>query len=266
MEIPCVSCRQSLPLGATFCNACGRPVDADRDGIPDALGNMIAAKARAIVAEERRAEEEREADAQRQGELTNLVAEASKVELELAANARLPRTWLGSVAHGIRVITFSVLAGWLIFGVPLHLFVFGLIGRSPAGLLCPLQCDGCEAPGRVFASNYKGSWQSNKGRMGYALVCHHEAHDIETLTYFDVRSDPLNTELQPYIIHGITTFFAEGLILAVTLGVGFGVGNAGKRLRKWELQRKLLLTSQRTLAERRAALGEAVQDVATFRG
>lgn len=91
MHITCIRCNQALPIGATFCDACGQPVDADHDRLPDALGRMIEQKARAIVAEERRAEADA-AEAERHGRaLSELTAMVSAAEAALEGNLRLPR-------------------------------------------------------------------------------------------------------------------------------------------------------------------------------
>lgn len=267
MQIACVQCRQPLPIDATFCDACGRPTDADRDGVPDALGELIANKARAIVAEERRLDEERAAAKRSDERLVKLTAEASAIELALRANALLPRSWFGAFRRLSVVIAIGVAMVWLPFGTLFH-FLFGAISFSPAGpVLCPIHCEGCEGPGRAFAWNFKGSWKSEKGRMGYALVCHNKEHDIDKLEFTDVRSDPMNTKLQPYMIHGFVAYFVEGLVLAPGLGITLALLLAGKRRAAYDQERAELLDKQRRIAAERASLtGSPIPEVATFRG
>ncbi len=267
VQLSCVQCRQPLPNGATFCSACGRPVDADGDGLPDALGAMIEARARAVVAEERRKQEEAEAARARTALLTKLTADTAAAELALQANAKLPRSWLGAFRHLAVLTTISFFIGWLLIGPLLH-FVIGAIGVSPAGVvLCPSHCAGCDGPGRVFVWSYKGSWHSEHGRMGYALVCHNKLHDVEKLTWTDVRSDPINTELQPYMISGFTSFFVEGLVLSPTAGIAIALLFANKRRRRYDVERAELELQLRNLAAQRASLTDApVAAVATFRG
>lgn len=251
-------------MGATFCNACGRPVDADRDGVPDALNKLI--EERAVQAVERR-EQERAAAKEHQERLTRLTAETAAVELALKQNEVLPRSWFGAFRHLSAVIGIGVFMLWLPFGFLFH-FIFGGIGVSPAGpVLCPSHCDTCEGPGRAFAWNYKGSWQSNKGRMGYALVCHNKEINIDKLDWTEVRSEPLNTQLQPYMIHGVVAYFSEGLVLAPVIGITLGLALAGKKRVRYDAERVELLEKQRRLAEERASLTNGpVAEVATFRG
>lgn len=268
MQLSCVQCHQALPAGATFCSACGRPVDADRDGVPDALGAMIEAKARAIVAEDRKRQEDEEAAKKRTERLTRVTADVSAAELALAQNAKLPRSWFGAFRHITALATITSFIVWLLLGALLHLFVMGAIGYSPAGVvLCPSHCDGCEGPGRVFSWNYKGRWHSEHGRMGYALVCHNKAHDVDKLEWSDVRSDPLNTDLQPYMIGGFTSFFVEGFLLSPSIGLAFGLLYANKRRRAYDVEKLELEQKLRRLAAERASLSDdPVAEVGTFRG
>jgi hypothetical protein len=268
VEIPCVQCKTALPLHATFCNACGRPVDADKDGVPDAIGNLVEQKARAIVAEQRAADQAAE-EAKRRSELvTKLTAEQSAAELALEQNKRLPRSVFRAFTHLWGFYAVLIVIVWLIFGSLFHLFLFGAIGYSPAGVvLCSTHCEGCEAPGRVFSWNFKGSWKEKKGQMGYALVCHNDKLNVDKLDWTQVRNDPMNTTLQPYMIDGVWSYFVEGFVLAPTLGFVLAVTRAASRRRQWARDRVELERKLAALRAQRASLsGDPVPEVGTFRG
>ena len=264
MNLSCVQCQQQLPITATFCNQCGRPVDADRDGVPDALGNMIEAKARAIIAEEQRlrdavVERDRAAIA-----LKKLDEESTLLHTQIEGNARLPRSVGGALFHVAFVNTIMAAIVWLLIGVPVHLFLFALIDFSPAGVaLCSSACDGCSGPGRVYAWNYKGSWHTENGRMGYALVCHNREVDIDKLTTTQIRQQ--NEKLQPYMVSGVKAFFVEGLLLAVGIGLISGLFRARSRPSAYDAERAALQEKLRVNQAARAALGAPVAETTTFR-
>ncbi len=201
MKLACVGCGADLAANATFCNQCGRPVDADHDGVPDGLGRLIEEKAREIVADERRKEQ---AEKDRQLELAELQAmtvREAAIEVNLRDNAATPRAAVPLFLHILRWWALAIFALWIPFGFAPHA-ILSLVGYSPAGVvLCPLQCPECSGPGRSFMSNYKGSWHSEKGRMGQALLCHNPKYDADKLDYSKIRGE-LNDELQPYLVHG----------------------------------------------------------------
>jgi hypothetical protein len=254
-------------MTATFCNNCGRPVDADKDGVPDALGNMIEQKARAIVDEKERQREEAAARDKAAVALKKLEEERAKLEEQLKGNERLPRSWFGAFFHISMVTAIIFVFFWLTLGALVHLFLFGALEVSPAGpLLCPGHCDTCDGPGRVISYNYKGPWHSNNGKMGYAFICHNKEYNVEGLSPSDVRSEPLNTKLQPYIISGFLTYVVEGAIMAPTLGILVALFTAQKRRKGYDVERADILNKIRVNDATRQALGAPVPETATFRG
>ena len=266
MNLACVQCRQPLPITATFCNSCGRPVDADKDGVPDALGNMIEAKARAIVAEEKRDREASLARDVAHRELEELTREDSALQVQLAENARLPRSWFGALFHTAIMTLVIGTMFWLVLGLPLHMWLFSILDVSPAGLvLCGSHCDTCSGPGRVYSWNFKGSWHEKNGQMGYALVCHNREIDVDKLTASDIRGSALNDRLQPYMISGVTAYAVEGLVLIPSTALVLGVVLAARR-RAFDVERTTLTEQQRKNRERRAARGAPVAETDTFRG
>lgn len=261
MNIPCVQCQTLLPMTATFCNSCGRPVDADKDGVPDALGNMIEQKARAIVEQKEKQKEDAAARAAADAALKKLDAETALLQKQLETNERLPRSWFGAFANISLFSTIMFGIFWLSLGTLVHLFLFAAFDWSPAGpILCPSHCDTCDGPGRVFAYNYKGPWHSENGRMGYAFVCHNKEVAIDALTANDVRSNPLNTKLQPYMISGFAVYAVEGLILAPSIGILAGLSLAQKRRKEYDIERAALQQKIRNNNATRAALGAPVQE------
>lgn len=222
----CPRCGASLDASNATCPSCGAAV----------LDVIVAAKVQEALAkqasDQQRAEEESEKATQRKL-LTSLVE----------MNARVPRSpvqaagpmflrWLGALS-----------VGWLLFGVLVHFFVFGLVGRSPAGLACPLLCDGCKGPGRVFSWDYEGSWESAKGQMGYAFLCQAPGVDVDQLGWYELSS-ARNAELQPFLVNGFLTWAIEGVLLVLVAAVVITalrlIGHEEKvERRQVELQRKL---------------------------
>jgi len=265
LNLSCVQCHQPLPMTATFCNQCGRAVDADKDGVPDAIGRLIEAKARAIVAEEQSIRDEVAEREKAAATLKKLDEDHAQLQKQLEMNARLPRSFAGALFHVSFVTTIGVAMLWLVLGVLVHLFLFAVIDVSPAGLvLCPSHCEGCSGPGRVYAWHYKGPWRSENGRMGYALVCHNREIDIDKLSYEEVRGDK-NVALQPYMISGVGAFFVEGLVLAPSIGLLVGIWLAGSRRRVYDAKRAALQAHVRANQAARAALSAPVADATTFR-
>lgn len=253
MKLACVGCGADLAANATFCNQCGRPVDADHDGVPDGLGRLIEAKAREIVADERRKEQ---AEKDRQLELAELQAmtvREAAIEVNLRDNVATPRAAIPLFLHILRWWAVAIFALWIPFGFAPHA-ILSLVGYSPAGVvLCPLQCPECSGPGRSFMSNYKGSWHSEKGRMGQALLCHNPKYDADKLDYPKIRGE-LNDELQPYLVHGFLVYFVEGAMFAGGIGLLGALLRTSKKRRSLDEERTTLEAELRLLREKRARL------------
>lgn len=237
MQLQCVGCGATVVLGVTHCPSCGRPVDADGNGLPDALDQRVQAAAQKAVADERAKEHARkEAD---ERDKRRRIDEAL-----LKANVAVPRTWGGLAAH--RFMTTFVVMLFVMSTVgflPRMLLAAGGISLS-GPLLCTVQCPDCRAPGRAFSWNYRGSCQENKGRMGTAYVCHNPVADVDRLQWTDVRSDPLNTALQPYIVHAFWIFVGDVVgwsLIVATLRALIGTGKARVALdrERADLERRL---------------------------
>lgn len=242
MGFPCLGCGADLPLGAAFCNQCGRTTDADRDGIPDALGKAIEEKARVAVATERERVAQAllvaGAEAARAKALGELRVKEAQLEASMAAIDRLPTSTLGACW---RTFVLALVIGFPVFGIfggALHVALAAL-DASPAGLVCPLQCSRCHGPGRTFSWRYKGPWYSEKGRMGYALVCHGGPRDPADLSVADVRGS-LNEELQPYMVHGFVAFLVEWAVFPPIVALAFGVFLGPTRPARWRRARRAL--------------------------
>lgn len=240
MSIRCVQCQGEVVPGATFCPACGRPVDADGNGLPDALDAMVQAAAKKAVAEERAKESARV-------ERSKGKKRRQLDEFALAENLATPRTW-GALALRRARDGFVVAALVLMsVGFPIKMILASFGAGLSGPLLCAVQCPDCRPPGRAFSWNYKGSCQDNKGRMGYAYVCGNPVADVSTLRWTDVRSDPLNSALQPYMVHGGLTYLGDALVAGVIVAALRALFGTGAKLAR--------LDAERAEIERRLRLG-----------
>lgn len=224
MNLRCVQCQGPLLGSEVHCPQCGRRVDADGNGLPDDLDARVQAAARAAVAEARSEEIFQLADGARKKAL-------AAAELRLRRNRETPRGWVALSLHrGLYTflgVTALLLCG-LVFPAQIGLEALGL---SPAGsVVCPVYCDGCAGPGRSFHWRYRGSWKANKGSMGSALVCHNPVLDVDRARWSDVSN---NDSLQPYVVHGVSWYVADSVLLgaaAAALRMVLGVGRARRRL------------------------------------
>jgi hypothetical protein len=233
VNLACVQCAKPLVGDAKFCASCGRPTDADGDGIPDALDKLIENKAKSILAAERQGEADQRAKEALAEEITKLERADVTIGEQIQQNQRIPRSWWALLQRQVIGITSVCAVVWAIVGWLPHLAILPLISYTPAGFVaCPLQCETCSGPGRAFSWNFKGSWRSEKGQMGYALVCHNPKYDVDKL---DERRDvrgALNAELQPYMVSSFFSFFVEGAMFCAAMSLYFGVFRLGKRRRK----------------------------------
>jgi hypothetical protein len=240
MQIQCVGCRTVVPTGATHCPVCGRPVDADGNGLPDAIDQLVQNAAKQAVAAERaqyHAAEVSQQDAKKR----------RMTEALLRRNLEAPRTWSGLALHRLRV-SFVVLFFFAGTVGTLPLALLSSAGLSLAGpALCAVQCPDCHPPGRGFSWNYRGNCQSLKGRMGSAYVCHNPHVDVDRLRRTEVSSDPLNTALQPYILSAVLLHFADAFAWSLLLASLRAIFGTSRALRDLETQRIAL---ERTLGRR----------------
>jgi hypothetical protein len=191
----------------------------------------------ALAAERRSAAERQANDAQNLARL--------KRETELLALEKLPRTWGALAVRRTRNVFLGALAVLLVgFVFPLQMGLAAL-GASPSGyVLCPLQCDDCSGPGRMFNWRYRGGWKSNKGSMGTAFICEHPSLDVENMTWADVASRR-NDALQPYLLSGFVTYPVDAICLALLAAALFGVRGTTKALRHQEARRAELTQQMR---------------------
>ncbi|MEO6575268.1 MAG: hypothetical protein ABIP89_15590 [Polyangiaceae bacterium] len=197
----CLRCRAPVDLSARACSACGTLLDADGDGVPDVLAQMVEDKARALLASERAREiEETAATAARAeraaaAELARVTLANDRASLEdyrerLAANRAKGRgRWYvdRSLVSVMAVAALLVGVGLLpACGEPVVLGQSLLAGR----LLCPEVCPGCRGPGRVF------TWQENESDVATQL-CHNDVVDIDRLRWADVDGGQ-DKELKPF--------------------------------------------------------------------
>lgn len=205
------------------------------------MERLIDERARAIVEEEKaaRAREEtaaREESARRERKAA-LTQRVDATRKALEANRSQPTTVVGSCLRSARNVALVSLALGLFPGVGMmfHLFLFPAFGVSPAAVVCPLVCDECSAAARTFSWNFKGSWHSENGRMGYAFVCANPRYDIDRLELSQVAGNtPTNAALQPYMLSSFLSWMAEVAVsvpcLALLFGPPFGLRRRGRLL------------------------------------
>jgi hypothetical protein len=230
LMIHCTKCGAEAPEAATFCARCGAAMGGAGE---HALEQLIDERAKAIVAAERALEAKTEADAvqerEREQRRSELEADAASARKALAENAAEPATVVGSVARSMRRVAWLALGIGLFPGIGLmiHLFLIPAFGSSPAGVVCPLVCDGCSPSARTFSWNFRGSYHSENGRMGYAFVCKNPKIDVDRLSVSDIWNRKTNEELQPYMLSSFLSWMCEVLVCCAfaTLALGpiFGV-------------------------------------------
>jgi hypothetical protein len=221
----CVRCGGAIELSQKHCGHCGVPLDADRNGVPDAVERLLEEKARAMV-EEARLRERREQQEQREHEERTereqrereqhekLVRELTEAREALEKVRRSPRrTWALS-RFGAGIIAFFT----LIIGLPLTFAAGAISGRSlPGEVLCRTVCEGCSAPGRVF------SWTtiSGGGRSGHSrTLCTNPAVDVERIDWSEANDEALHTAYElPGWQEGLFAFAVWFLLGAAVLPV-----------------------------------------------
>ncbi|MFO0628215.1 MAG: hypothetical protein U0325_21760 [Polyangiales bacterium] len=192
-----------MTFDAVHCPQCGRAADADGNGLPDALDKVVQTAAQNAVAAERARTSTRRQQ--------NDAANQRRLDVRaLEVNLATPRTWWGVARGRFRDTFLLMIFVMCTVGMLPRMILASTLGFSLAGpALCLVQCPACGAPGRAFSWNYRGSWQENKGRMGSAYVCENPVADPRGLSYPDVRSEPLNSALQPYIVHNFWIFVGD---------------------------------------------------------
>ncbi len=139
------------------------------------------------------------------------------------------------------------------FGLMIHMFLIPAIGRSPAGVVCPLVCSSCTSPARTYSWSYSGSWRSGNGTMGYAFICTNPEIDTADLDKMAIIRS-LNARLQPYMLNSFVVWMTETAVcvplITLVLGALFGV----RRRRRILDQKPQLEQLETNLASAEAAL------------
>ncbi|CAN98648.1 putative membrane protein [Sorangium cellulosum So ce56] len=222
-HMKCLRCQAALDLSKTQCAACGAPVDADGDGVPDVLAKMIEDKARALLATEKQREEEAAREAFRvQADAAEAAARrADEAQLAYLRGRRdaslstVPRLWYASSGMLVLFALVAVVIG----GCMLPFGLETTIGRSivAAHVFCPSVCRGCRGPGRVVAWRESGSWYEADVS---AEICHNRAVDIDRLTWNDI-TDREDKDLAPYrLTRWASVLMDFGLVFLPLLLVG----------------------------------------------
>jgi hypothetical protein len=220
----CLSCGAPLDMTKVSCPMCQTPVDADGDGVPDALAKMVEDKARRMI------QADRDAEAARAREAARIASEAAASAALSADRERLERAraqlvetdaaprplWYMSVASALLLFAVSALGGGII--APACIEPIALDRSIAAGeLLCPSVCDGCRGPGRVFTWHESGG--SYEGNVSTQL-CHNPHVDIDQLTWMNVTGREDN-DLKPYRLTLWTSVPIDfGILFASLLVVG----------------------------------------------
>lgn len=223
MRIQCVRCKADIALDMTACPSCGRPVDADGNGLPDALDAKMQEVARATVADERAKDARKKEHSKLQGEL-------KFTEMRIKSNRETSRGFVPLFFSRLWFTFVVMFIVWMVIGFAPRAIVAGITDRAISGwLVCELQCPECHGPGKMFQWNYRGSWQSNKGRMGTALVCHNPRYNVDALSWSDVRNTETNEALQPYIVHAFFVHLGDAVVAAAAVALFRAVFRTRKR-------------------------------------
>jgi hypothetical protein len=205
----CLKCGQPIDLSQKTCAACATPVDADGNGLPDALDKLVEAKVNTMLHDERKqldAEQRVLAvrAALRGGDAAHAdpARELGLCRERLAQNLAEPRRrWRMGAGHlGLLVLVSLFVGGVLLTNVVEKI----ILGRSilAADLCCPSACAGCTGPGRIYSwhrrsTNYEGNYSIQ--------LCNNPQVDIAKLTAMDVATQE-DKDLAPYRLTLWTSF------------------------------------------------------------
>lgn len=192
----CLKCGSKVDLSAERCAACGTPLDADGDGVPDVLDALVERKARAMVEAERaklaapgapRPTPVVDDRCTKREKLT-----AYQNDLERNRHAKRPFWLMNSLGLWTILIVGFFFGGILMpaCGEPM-IFKRSLVA---APLLCPRVCQGCTGPGRIFTWHERSN--SYEGNVSTQL-CHTPAVNVDALTWMDVTGRE-DKDLQPF--------------------------------------------------------------------
>ncbi len=260
--LTCTACGAAIALDRPACAACGAPIDADGDGVPDALAKMIEDKARALIAEEKKRESD-EAAATARAEAARVARELKRTdEARLARmrdalqeNSGKPRpVWHLDGPLTLTLACVALLIGGVLFPACLE----PMAGRSlvAAQVFCPGVCAGCRGPGRVFTWHESGG--SYEGNVSTQL-CHNATVDIDRITWMDVTSRQ-DSDLAPYRLTLWSSVPLDAaIVFLVLLAVGpFWFGRM--RTRSLGEERRLLAAEIEGLERNLAAGARPPQD------
>lgn len=178
----CLHCNAAITLIDTECPSCGRSLDANADGVPDALERLIESKARALIAQQKAEEQaaieataRARADAAARAERQRLAAEQEAARRrpaeQLAAELALRKREIVEITAKLRVneatpfrrLFFPIWLSIPLFALSILFGLFamgceGYLGHSISGpLFCRYACDTCEGPGRVEVISSSGT-------------------------------------------------------------------------------------------------------------
>jgi len=191
LHVKCLKCGSKLDLSAEVCAVCGTLLDADGDGLPDALGELVERKARAIV-EAERAKLAAPAAPPKLDERGSKQERLATCRRDLERNRAAPRpAWLMNRVGLASILLLGFVVGGIMLpacGEPL-IFERSLVA---APLLCPMVCEGCSGPGRIFtwhesSSSYEGNVSTqlcttpkvNVSALGWVDVTQREEKDLK---------------------------------------------------------------------------------------
>jgi len=192
-RVKCLKCGCKLDLSAEICAVCGTPLDADGDGLPDVLGELVERKARAIVEAERAklgapaAPSKRDESAVKQERLATC-----RRDLERNRATARPMWLMNRLGLGAILIFGFVVGGIMLpaCGEPL-IWERSLVA---APLLCPIVCEGCSGPGRIFTWHERSN--TYEGNVSTQL-CTTPKVDVSALRWIDV-TEREEKDLRPY--------------------------------------------------------------------
>jgi hypothetical protein len=264
-RVKCLRCNAPVDLARPTCASCGHPLDADGDGMPDAIGKLVEDKVREAVAAER----ERAASAARE---TDRVAKAEAASAEIAKQRALLKTARERLAamrraieethaepRRIAILSRALAVLVLVLTIPVAGCTAGcvepLVGRPlVAGrVFCPGHCDGCRGPGRIF--EWSESTNGDSPENVATQLCHNPSFDLEAITWMDVSNldDP---NKKPYRLTLWANFLVDlPIVFAVLLAIAPFV--AGWMQRRGLVNRGRGLTREAAAAETEIAQLEA---------
>lgn len=216
--LQCLNCKAKITLDTETCAACGTKIDADGNGVPDALEKMVEEKARALIASEKQREANDQAQTRRDEEASAKAKERKEDETELEwlklkqkEDENEPRrSWYLSKGWAIFFAACALVIGGIIFPACAE----PISGRSfiAGKVFCPGVCPTCRGPGRIFTwHETSASYEGNVSRQ----LCHNDVVDIDKMQWTD-------SDKEEYAAYRLTLWSSVPVDWALVFGV-FGV-------------------------------------------